>query len=118
MRTVDLVIIGGGSAGLSAAVGARKRGVEDILVLERSLSGGILRQCIHNGFGVHKYKEDLTGVEFAKRIADEARGSEYYLHVRDLRPEHLTGEGCHRHEPLLRTVHHPGQGDYPGHGLP
>lgn len=74
MRTVDLVIIGGGSAGLSAAVEARKQGVEDILVLERSpYLGGILRQCIHNGFGVHKYKEDLTGVEFAKRIADEAR---------------------------------------------
>ena len=74
MRTVDLVVIGGGSAGLSAAIEARKQGIQDILVLERSsYLGGILRQCIHNGFGVHKYKEDLTGVEFAKRIADEAR---------------------------------------------
>ncbi len=74
MKTVDLVIIGGGSAGLSAAIAARKQGVQDILVLERSpYLGGILRQCIHNGFGVHKYHEDLTGVEFAKRIADEAR---------------------------------------------
>ena len=71
---VDLVVIGGGSAGLSAAIEARKQGIEDILVLERSpYLGGILRQCIHNGFGVHKYQEDLTGVEFAKRISDEAR---------------------------------------------
>ena len=69
----ELVIIGGGAAGLSAAVEARKQGIEDILVLERSpYLGGILRQCIHNGFGVHKYKEDLTGVEFARRIAKEA----------------------------------------------
>lgn len=73
MMKTDLVVIGGGSAGLSAAIEARKNGIEDILVLERSpYLGGILRQCIHNGFGVHKYKEDLTGVEFAKRIADEA----------------------------------------------
>lgn len=69
----DLVIIGGGAAGLSAAIEAKKQGIEDILVFERSpYLGGILRQCIHNGFGVHKYKEDLTGVEFAHRIATEA----------------------------------------------
>lgn len=74
MMNKELVIIGGGAAGLSAAVEARKEGVEDILVLERSsYLGGILRQCIHNGFGVHKYKEDLTGVEFAARISSEAR---------------------------------------------
>ncbi|MDO4288199.1 MAG: FAD-dependent oxidoreductase [Eubacterium sp.] len=69
----DLVIIGGGAAGLSAAVEAKKQGVDDILVLERSpYLGGILRQCIHNGFGIHKYKEDLTGVEFAHKISSEA----------------------------------------------
>lgn len=69
----DLVIIGGGAAGLSAAVEAKKQGIHDILVLERSpYLGGILRQCIHNGFGVHKYKEDLTGVEFAHKISLEA----------------------------------------------
>ena len=56
----DLVIIGGGAAGLSAAVEAKKQGIRDILVLERSpYLGGILRQCIHNGFGVHKYKDCL-----------------------------------------------------------
>lgn len=69
----DLVIIGGGAAGLSAAIEAKKRGVEDVLILERSEElGGILRQCIHNGFGVHKYKEDLCGVEFAHRLRAEA----------------------------------------------
>lgn len=68
-----MVIIGGGAAGLSAAVEAKKQGIDDILVLERSpFLGGILRQCIHNGFGVHKYKEDLTGVEFAHKIISEA----------------------------------------------
>lgn len=73
MMKTDLVVIGGGSAGLSAAIEARKQGIENMVVLERSpYLGGILRQCIHNGFGVHKYKEDLTGVEFAKRVADEA----------------------------------------------
>lgn len=73
MMKRDLVVIGGGSAGLSAAIEAKKNGIDDILVLERSpFLGGILRQCIHNGFGVHKYQEDLTGVEFAKRITDEA----------------------------------------------
>lgn len=69
MRSVDLAIIGGGSAGLSAAISARNSGVEDILIIERSpYLGGILRQCIHNGFGVHKFKEDLTGVEYAARL--------------------------------------------------
>lgn len=69
----DLVVIGGGAAGLSAAVEAKKQGIHDILVLERSpYLGGILRQCIHSGFGIHKYKEDLTGVEFAHRITFEA----------------------------------------------
>ena len=76
----QLVIIGGGAAGLSAAIEARKKGVEDILILERSGElGGILRQCIHAGFGVHKYKTDLCGVEFAHRLRTEIRelGIEY-----------------------------------------
>lgn len=84
MVNKDLVVIGGGAAGLSAAVEAKKQGIEDILVIERSdWLGGILRQCIHNGFGVHKYKEDLTGVEFASRIAKEAEeaGIECMLHT-------------------------------------
>ena len=64
-----LAIIGGGPAGLAAALAAREAGVEDILILERdSLLGGILNQCIHNGFGLHTFKEELTGPEYAYRF--------------------------------------------------
>lgn len=62
----DLVIIGGGPAGMSAAIAAYEAGIKDILILERDDSlGGILKQCIHNGFGLHKFKEELTGPEYA-----------------------------------------------------
>ena len=62
----DLVIIGGGPAGMAAAVAAHEAGVKDILILEREDSlGGILRQCIHNGFGLHRFGEELTGPEYA-----------------------------------------------------
>lgn len=64
----NLVIIGGGPAGLAAAVEAKKAGEDDILVIEKDSSlGGILNQCIHNGFGLHRFKEELTGPEYADR---------------------------------------------------
>ena len=64
----DLVIIGGGPAGLSAAIAAYESGIRDILILERDGAlGGILQQCIHNGFGLHKFGEELTGPEYAWR---------------------------------------------------
>ncbi len=66
MMKKELVIIGGGPAGMSAAVSAYEAGVKDILILEReSRLGGILKQCIHNGFGLHKFGEELTGPEYA-----------------------------------------------------
>jgi len=66
---VDLVIIGGGPAGLAAAIEARENGVASILILERDKElGGILQQCIHNGFGLHQFKEELTGPEYAERF--------------------------------------------------
>ena len=69
----DLVIIGGGPAGLAAAISAKEAGVEDLLILERdSRLGGILNQCIHNGFGLHTFKEELTGPEYAGRYIDKA----------------------------------------------
>lgn len=69
----DLVIIGGGPAGLAAAIAAKEAGVEDLLVLERdSRLGGILNQCIHNGFGLHTFQEELTGPEYAGRYIDKA----------------------------------------------
>lgn len=72
MLKYDIVIIGGGPAGLAAAVSAKRSGVESILVLERDKElGGILNQCIHNGFGLHTFKEELTGPEYAGRFVEQ-----------------------------------------------
>ena len=70
----DVVIIGGGPAGMAAALAAHGEGVKDILILERdSALGGILRQCIHNGFGLHRFGEELTGPEYASRYETEVK---------------------------------------------
>ena len=74
MRDCELVIIGGGPAGLAAAVAARNAGIQDILILERGHElGGILNQCIHNGFGLHTFKEELTGPEYAGRFIEQVK---------------------------------------------
>ena len=71
---VDVLVIGAGPAGLAAAIAAKKQGVDSLIVLEREdQPGGILRQCIHNGFGLHRFKEELTGPEYARRDIDAAR---------------------------------------------
>ena len=79
----DIVIIGGGPAGLAAAIAAYEAGCSDVLVLERDAKlGGILNQCIHNGFGLHTFKEELTGPEYAAR---------YVWRMQDLGIEHRMG---------------------------
>ena len=70
-RNVDILIIGAGPAGLAAAIAARECGVNSVLIIEReSEPGGILRQCIHNGFGLHRFREELTGPEYAQKDID------------------------------------------------
>ena len=70
---VDILIVGAGPAGLAAAIAAKEAGVDSLIVLEREdNAGGILRQCIHNGFGLHRFKEELTGPEYAQRDIDKA----------------------------------------------
>lgn len=72
MKHISLVIIGGGPAGMSAAVAAKQNGIDNLCILERDESlGGILNQCIHNGFGLHKFNEELTGPEYAARYEQQ-----------------------------------------------
>ncbi len=91
----DIVIIGGGPAGLAAAVAAKQSGTSRVLILERDRElGGILNQCIHNGFGLHTFAEELTGPEYAARFIDQVRdcSAEYKLNTMVLQIEE-TGEG-------------------------
>ncbi len=88
----DVVVIGAGPSGLAAAIEAKKAGARDVLVIERDVElGGILLQCIHNGFGLQTFKEDLPGPEYAQRYINEARaiGVEFLLDtmVMDVTPQ-------------------------------
>ncbi len=92
MLAYDIVIAGGGPAGLAAAVSARNAGIESILILERDKEpGGILNQCIHNGFGLHTFKEELTGPEYADRyitmVNEMAIACKFHTMVMDISPD-------------------------------
>lgn len=76
----DVLVIGGGPAGMAAAIAARENGAQAVRILERdSALGGILNQCIHNGFGLHYFKEELTGPEYAERFMEALDGVEVSL---------------------------------------
>ena len=104
----DIVVIGGGPAGLSAAIAAYDAGCRSILILERDVQlGGILNQCIHNGFGLHTFGEELTGPEYAARYITQALGRkiEYKLNTMVLsisEDKHITA--VNREEGLIETT--------------
>lgn len=96
MRECDVLIIGGGPGGLAAACAAKKEGAESVIVLERDKrAGGILNQCIHDGFGLIRYNTTLTGPEYADRAIREAKdaGAEIHTsrHVSGIRPDETEG---------------------------
>ena len=79
---VDAAVIGGGAAGMTAALEIAKRGARTCIVERDDELGGILLQCIHNGFGLHEYKEDLTGPEYAERALARVDDSEVEIYTR------------------------------------
>lgn len=105
-RDVDIAVIGGGPAGLAAALAARESGVENILILERETHlGGILNQCIHNGFGLHRFREELTGPEYAHRFVEKVKEAAI-PYMTEAMVLSVTGDktiyAIHPHEGLMR----------------
>lgn len=105
----DVVIIGGGPAGLAAAIGAKEEGAEKVMIIERDNAlGGILQQCIHPGFGLTKFKEELTGPEYYGKFVDRAKelGVEYMLNSMVLSVDHENSQViCVNSEKGMTCVH-------------
>ena len=115
----DVVVIGSGPGGLAAAISAKKNGAQDVLIIERDVEpGGILLQCIHNGFGVEVFKQDLPGPSYAQRFINEAFsvGVDFLLDsmVLEITRDHRVTVASKRHG----IRHHPGESGGAGHGLP
>lgn len=101
----DVIVVGGGPAGLAAACAAKEAGAGDVLVIERDkMAGGILNQCIHNGFGLHYFKEELTGPEYAERFVTKAKacGVEMMLDTMVLSVENHWVTACNTCDGLVR----------------
>ena len=114
----DVVIIGSGPGGLAAAIEAKKSGADNVLIIERDEEpGGILLQCIHNGFGAHIFKEDLPGPGYAQRFINQARS----LGIQILLGHHGAGNHsraahlCHRKK--SRFYRYSGKSNRPVNGL-
>lgn len=115
----QLVIIGGGPAGLAAAAAAKKAGLDDILILERdSQLGGILNQCIHNGFGLHTFKEELTGPEYASRFIDQVNELEIPYRLNSMVLDVDKDKKCDVCQQRRRAADNQRGCNCPGHGLP
>ena len=100
-QSIPLLVIGGGPAGLAAAVAAKEAGCPRVVVLERDTEpGGILNQCIHNGFGLHYFKEELTGPEYAARFVRMAEEAEVEIRtdtmVLDITPDRVVRPSARR----------------------
>ena len=116
---VDLVIIGGGPAGLAAACKAWESGLRDILILERDKElGGILNQCIHNGFGLHRFGEQLTGPEYAGRFIEMLKDTGVKVQLDTMVLEVTAGQKGSLRLQGVRLSDHRSQEHRSGHGLP